>query len=78
MGLLAFSRGIGSEFRIAVRPAVCRKCYVHPVVLERYLAGKLERRIRRKAEETKDEVLRKEEHAVMELLQEKLRVKGRR
>jgi hypothetical protein len=51
---------------------------VHPVVLERYLAGKLERRIRRKAEETKDEVLRKEEHAVMELLQEKLRVKGRR
>jgi DNA topoisomerase I len=72
--------------RLGNTPAVCRKCYVHPVVLECYLAGKLERRIRRKAEETTDEVLReaeeenlrKEERAVMELLQERLEMKGRR
>jgi DNA topoisomerase-1 len=62
--------------RLGNTPAVCRKCYVHPAVLECYLAGKLERRMRKKAEEAADEVLRateeealrKEERAVMELL----------
>jgi DNA topoisomerase-1 len=61
-------------------PAVCRRCYVHPALLECYFAGKLERRIRRKVEEAVDEVLheieaetlRKEECAVIELLQERL------
>jgi DNA topoisomerase-1 len=64
--------------RLGNTPAVCRKCYVHPAVLECYLAGKLERRVRRKIEETTDEVLREaeeellwnEERAVMELLQD--------
>jgi DNA topoisomerase I len=63
--------------RLGNTPAVCRKCYVHPAVLECYLAGKLERRIRQKIEaipdeivrETQEEALRKEEGAVMELLQ---------
>jgi DNA topoisomerase I len=27
--------------RLGNTPAVCRKSYVHPVILERYLAGKL-------------------------------------
>jgi DNA topoisomerase-1 len=66
--------------RMGNTPAVCRKCYVHPAVLECYLAGKLERRLRRKAEEVTDEVLReaeqevllKEERAVMKLLQRQL------
>jgi DNA topoisomerase-1 len=66
--------------RLGNTPAVCRKCYVHPIVLKSYFAGKLQRRIRRKVEEATDEMLReaeeealrKEERAVMELLQEQL------
>ncbi len=72
--------------RLGNTPAVCRKCYVHPAVLECYLAGKLERRIRRKVEEATDDVLReaeeetlrKEESAVMEMLQSQLETKQRR
>jgi DNA topoisomerase I len=67
-------------------PAVCRRCYVHPAVLECYLAGKLERRIRRKVKEATDEVLyeaeeealREEERAVIQLLQERLGTNERR
>jgi DNA topoisomerase-1 len=66
--------------RLGNTPAVCRKCYVHPAVVECYLAGKLERRALRKVEEAADEILReaeeealrKEERAVMQLLQEEL------
>ena len=47
--------------RLGNTPAVCRKCYVHPAVLECYLAGKLERRIRRKIEKASEEVLREAE-----------------
>lgn len=65
--------------RLRNTPVVCRKCYVHPAVLECYLTGKLQRRIRQKVEEAADELLReaeeealrKEESAVMELLQRK-------
>jgi DNA topoisomerase-1 len=72
--------------RLGDTPAVCRKCCVHPAVLECYLAGKLERRIRPKLEETTDELLREageealreEECAVMELLQERLETMHRR
>jgi len=72
--------------RLGNTPAVCRKCYVHPAVLECYLTGKLERRIRRKIEEVTDEVLReaeeealrKEERAVLELLQERLKTREQR
>lgn len=64
--------------RLGNTPAVCRKCYVHPAILEYYFAGKLERRNRRKIEEGTDEIrreaeeelLRKEEKTVIELLQE--------
>jgi DNA topoisomerase I len=63
--------------RLGNTPAVCRKCYVHPALLDWYLAGKLKRGNGRKPEEPVDEVLReeeeealrKEERAVMELLQ---------
>jgi DNA topoisomerase I len=69
--------------RLGNTPAVCRKCYVHPAVLECYLMGKLERHIRRTVEEATDEILReaeeealrKEERAVMELLLERLEAK---
>ncbi len=67
--------------RLGNTPAVCRKCYVHPAVLECYLAGKLERRTQRKVEEedtgavlreAMEEALRKEERAVMNFLHEQL------
>jgi DNA topoisomerase-1 len=66
--------------RLGNTPAVCRKCYVHPAVLDCYLAGKLERRVRREIEESNDEVLRQaeeellrnEERALMDLLGNRL------
>ena len=66
--------------RLGNTPAVCRKCYVHPAVLECYLAGKLERRVRRATNEVsheelcaaEEEVLQKEERALMGLLRGRL------
>ena len=56
-------------------PTVCRKCYVHPVVLESYLDGDMIEGLRRKTEEALSENLedlRAEEAAVMSFLQERL------
>jgi DNA topoisomerase-1 len=56
-------------------PTVCRKCYVHPVVLESYLDGDMIEGLRQKTEEAlaeKLEDLRAEEAAVMSFLQAKL------
>jgi DNA topoisomerase-1 len=66
--------------RLGNTPAVCRKCYVHPAILESYLSGKLERRTQEKLEagtenmllEIEAEILRKEEREVMHLLQERI------
>jgi DNA topoisomerase-1 len=56
-------------------PTICRKCYVHPIVMEKYLEGYtitalLERGRRALAKELR--ALRPEEAAVMMLLQENL------
>ncbi len=61
--------------RLGNTPAVCRKCYVHPAVLESYLDGSLIAYLRRRAarvmtEERSD--LRPEEAAVLALLQRRL------
>ena len=56
-------------------PAVCRKCYVHPAVLESYLDGNLIEGLKQRTEETLQESLgemRSEEAAVLSFLQEKL------
>ncbi|HSP44879.1 MAG TPA: DNA topoisomerase IB [Chthoniobacterales bacterium] len=56
-------------------PTVCRKCYVHPVVVESYLDGDMIEGLRQKTEEAlaeKLEDLRAEEAAVMSFLQTKL------
>ncbi|MEY2562547.1 MAG: topoisomerase [Verrucomicrobiota bacterium] len=56
-------------------PTVCRKCYVHPVVLEAYLDGDMIEGLRQKTEEALSKQLddlRAEEAAVMSFLQEKL------
>jgi len=56
-------------------PAVCRKCYVHPAVLETYLDGDLIEGLRQKTEKTLSESLpdlRSDEAAVLSFLQERL------
>lgn len=52
-------------------PAVCRKCYVHPAVLDCYMAGSLRRAAKRASGED-DEIaaIRREEGSLMELLRE--------
>ncbi|WP_338762364.1 DNA topoisomerase IB [Massilia sp. METH4] len=56
-------------------PSVCRKCYVHPAVLDAYMDGAELAALRARAEEefTKDlHALQPEEAAVLALLQERL------
>lgn len=56
-------------------PAVCRKCYVHPAVLETYLSGNMIEGLRRKTEEALAQNLpdlRSVEAAVMSFLQQRL------
>ncbi len=56
-------------------PTVCRKCYVHPVVLDSYLDGDMIEGLKQKTEEALSknlEDLRAEEAAVMSFLQAKL------
>jgi Topoisomerase IB len=56
-------------------PAICRRCYVHPVVLDTYLDGSLVKRLRTRAERklTADaRNLRPEEAAVLMLLRDTL------
>ncbi|MFL6520278.1 MAG: DNA topoisomerase IB [Chthoniobacterales bacterium] len=59
-------------------PAVCRKCYVHPAVLETYLDGAMIEGLKQKTEETLERKLgdlRSEEAAVMSFLQARLEKK---
>ena len=56
-------------------PAVCRKCYLHPAVLETYLDGGLIEGLKQQTEKTLSESLpdlRSDEAAVLSFLQERL------
>jgi DNA topoisomerase-1 len=56
--------------------AVCRKCYIHPAILDSYLDGQLARSLKRQLEQKLKRSLRSlkpEEAAVMALLQERLK-----
>ncbi|CAA9551888.1 Hypothetical protein PA2244 (similar to DNA topoisomerase IB, but possibly involved in glycosyl-transfer) [uncultured Synechococcales cyanobacterium] len=61
--------------RLGNTPSICRKCYVHPAVIDAYLDGTLahtlEQRVEQEMAETLDE-LRPEETAVMAFLQQRL------
>jgi DNA topoisomerase I len=67
---------IGAVARILGNtPAICRKCYVHPAVLETYLDGDLIEGLKKKNEQAlRDSLsdLRSEEAAVLAFLQERL------
>jgi DNA topoisomerase-1 len=58
-------------------PSICRKCYVHPAVLDSYLDGTMVQALRQRAHEelVKDiHALRPEEAAVLALLQHRLQL----
>jgi DNA topoisomerase-1 len=64
--------------RLGNTPSVCRKCYVHPAVLEHYLNGSLgaaARQLAEQVEKTNDRsphALRQEEIALLDLLERKI------
>jgi DNA topoisomerase-1 len=58
--------------RLGNTVAICRKCYVHPSVLEAYLAGEL--RLRRSG--SKDDALRPEEASTLRFLQRRLKARS--
>jgi DNA topoisomerase-1 len=64
--------------RLGNTPSICRKCYVHPVILEAYIDGSMLDSLRHKAEEelTGSHLakLKPEEAAVMGLLRERLSI----
>ena len=66
--------------RLGNTPTVCRKCYIHPAVIDAYLEGSMidtlqDRAGRELAEGLHD--LRPEEAAVLALLQQRLRARAR-
>ncbi len=59
--------------RLGNTPSVCRKCYVHPAVLDTYLSGAMMQRVRGEMEEDEaPHALRQEEKALLALLRERL------
>lgn len=61
--------------RLGNTPAICRKCYVHPMVLDAYMDGALLQTVRQRAQEQWNSSvgkLRPEEAAVLALLQKRL------
>jgi DNA topoisomerase-1 len=64
--------------RLGNTPAICRKCYVHPAVIESYLDGTMIEALRRRARQelvADVHALQPEEAAVVALLQERLKEK---
>ncbi|HEX8199431.1 MAG TPA: DNA topoisomerase IB [Isosphaeraceae bacterium] len=61
--------------RLGNTPTICRKCYVHPAVIDAYLEGTLIATIQQRAEQEMAEAiadLKPEEAAVLALLQQRL------
>ena len=61
--------------RLGNTPAICRKCYVHPAVMDSYLDGSMLDAVQRRAEEGLAEGVHRlnpEEAAVLALLQQRL------
>ncbi|MEO8005926.1 MAG: DNA topoisomerase IB [Betaproteobacteria bacterium] len=69
-------RAIGSvASRLGNTPTICRKCYIHPAIMECYLEGSMLDAVQRRAEEALAEhvhELNPEEAAVLALLQQRL------
>ncbi|HJV51484.1 MAG TPA: DNA topoisomerase IB, partial [Noviherbaspirillum sp.] len=66
--------------RLGNTPSICRKCYVHPAVIESYLDGTMLHALQQRAQEElmhELHALRPEEAAVLALLQERLQADER-
>lgn len=63
--------------RLGNTKAVCRKCYVHPAVLNCYLDGSLVKSLKKNVEAKIKSSLRPEEAVVLALLQERLAPEGK-
>lgn len=66
--------------RLGNTPAVCRKCYIHPIVMESYLEGETLEQIEARADQAIKYGLTKlnaEEQAVLAFLKRRLRQNGR-
>jgi DNA topoisomerase-1 len=61
-------------------PAVCRKCYIHPQIIDAYLDGSLADALSRRAESVLQEAhgLRPEERFVLSILRKRLAAANRR
>ena len=61
-------------------PTICRKCYVHPVILESYLADELVSMLKQRTHEKLKKInhLKPEEAAVLALLQARLNKRSRK
>jgi DNA topoisomerase-1 len=66
--------------RLGNTPAVCRKCYVHPIVLDTYLDGSLVNSLKRRISHLNgsDSPLPPEEAAILRLLQDRLSRENKR
>ena len=65
--------------RLGNTPAVCRKCYIHPAVLESYMDGSMLNTLKQRADQETAESLpklRAEEAAVLTLLRQRLTEAG--
>lgn len=64
--------------RLGNTPAVCRKCYVHPAVIENYMSGKMAQafkaEVKREIEASCPTALRQDEMDVLQLLAEEARI----
>jgi len=60
--------------RLGNTPSVCRKCYIHPAVLDAYLTGAMATLLAdlKPSTTTHPHALRPEEHALMHLLEQQL------
>ena len=61
--------------RLGNTPSVCRKCYVHPAVLDCYLSGAMVETVKQRVEQEVEEPghrLKREEKVLMELLERRL------
>jgi DNA topoisomerase-1 len=60
--------------RLGNTPSVCRKCYIHPLVIEAYLSGAFTKTIREQHSEESPAGLQWEETVLMKLMQRVLKV----
>ena len=59
--------------RLGNTPSVCRKCYVHPAVLDTYFSGAMIKTVKQRVEqEPAPHALRHEEETLLQLLQKRL------